>query len=120
MELTEIKEQFLLNAEGGEYFRDQKAYEYPEDAENNHRASKMNEELKNWLESLPSDHPVFKRYKEFLEVCAEDDSLMEALGEGESDQWRMYGYQIQTTPEDFIWNHLFPAIAREIEIRRED
>ena len=107
MELQEEKEQLLTKIEGTATWRAIKAKEYPEDAERNLKARDALLELYNYIESLPENHSLFKYIRSPWNLM-DDEDVGDEIGAGESyveelnNVLRIYGFQIQETPEKFV------------------
>jgi len=99
MQLLDNMKDFLINSiEGTADWRARKANEYPDDAIRNLDAEKSLIALAEYIRNLPGDHPLFST----MTKAWENDNVPESAQEDENEYTRMYGFQMEASPERFV------------------
>lgn len=95
---NDSKEFLLLEIQGTQQWRHEKANQFPESREVNLHSAESIGKLAKYVESLPENHPVFYTFWNLYG----DESKASDL-EGVQEMIRQYGYQNQKdTPEEFV------------------
>ena len=100
-----MKEHLLIEIEGTADWRMQKAHEHPKDAKRNEAASQALRELYKYVESLPEDHELFglqDLINEHYGDLENADNIMFRISEQLNENTRMFGFQNQETPEQWV------------------
>ena len=100
-----MKEHLLIKIEGTAVWRMQKAHEHPKDAKRNEAASQALRELYKYVESLPEDHELFglqDLINEHYDDLPNPDDLIFRINEQINENTRMFGFQNQETPEQWV------------------
>jgi hypothetical protein len=108
-DLKEEKEQLLLQIEGTATWRASKAEEHPNDAKRNWNAHYKLLQLYDYVNNLPEDHPIFKHLRAPFTLSDDEDidqteltNIGEKYSEELNNEIRMFGFQNQQTPREFI------------------
>lgn len=96
--LKEVKEQLALNIREVAEWRRGEAEECPEDAERNNKAAKALEDLHEYIQNLPENHPFFYIQQQALDST--EDVII--LATEEEELIKKYGFESINDPEKFI------------------